>query len=190
MNRFAAHRGSIAANLFTGTARSHRGNLAASLKLEKLYASPVLFSGLASLALSKTEVNIIDQHYMNTIRALIKCHSGTPQPFVLFLSGSLPGKAVLHLRQLSLFSMVTRLPKNPLFTRAKHILTTGSPTSNSWFWTIRDICLQYGLPHPLIMLENPLRKETFKRLAKSHVIDFKPEVHSLSRPHPILWTPG
>ena len=85
MNRFAAHRGSIAANLFTGTARSHRGNLAASLKIEKLYAAPVLFSGLASLVLSKTEVNLIDQHYMNTLRALIKCHSGTPQPFVATL---------------------------------------------------------------------------------------------------------
>ena len=208
MNRFAAHRGSIAANLFTGTARSHRGNLAASLKIEKLYAAPVLFSGLASLVLSKTEVNLIDQHYMNTLRALINCHSGTPQPFVLFLSGSLPGKAVLHLRQLSLFSMVTRLPKNPLFTRAKHILTTGSQSSKSWFWDIRDICLQYGLPHPLTLMENPLTKETFKRLVKSHVTDFwekklrkeaaplssltyfRPEFHSLRRPHPILWTPG
>ena len=139
MNRFAAHRGSIAANLFTGTARNHRGNLAASLKIENLYASPVLFSGLASLALSKTEVNLIDQHYLNTIRALIKCHSGTPHAFVLFLSGSLPGKAVLHLRQLSLFSMVTRLPNNPLFTRAKQILTSGSPSGKSWFWDIREI---------------------------------------------------
>ena len=57
------------------------------------------------------------------------------------------------------------------------------------------------------LLEHPLSKEAFKKLAKSAVIDywerklrgeaallpslvyFKPQYHSLKKNHPILWTP-
>ena len=205
LKRFSAHRKALAAILFAGTARNHRGNLAASLQTEKTYASPVLFSGLGSLVLSKSEVNMIDHHHISTLRKLLKTHAGTPQVFVLFLSGSLPGKALLHLRQLSLFSMITRLPDNPLFSRAKHALTTYPSTGKSWFTEIRRICQLYSLPHPLVLLTNPVDKNKFKRLVKSKVTDyweqklrkeaaeltsvpyFKPRFMSLSSPHPI-WT--
>ena len=64
------------------------------------------------------------------------------------------------------------------------------------------------MPHPLALLERPLSRERFKKLAKSLVISywevklrgeaallpslkyFKPEFHSLPTPHPTLWTPG
>ena len=39
--------------LSSGGPKGHFGNQAASLKIEKLYASPVLYNGLASLVLSK-----------------------------------------------------------------------------------------------------------------------------------------
>ena len=207
LKRFSAHRGALAAILFTGLARSHRGNTCASLKIHKTYALPVLLSGLGSLVLSKAEVNMLDQHYLTTIRYLIKTYNGTPQAFILFMAGSLPGKALLHLRMLSIFSMITRLPNDPLFFRAKYVLTVAPSSWKSWFSVIRDINLQYGLPHPLTLLEQPLSKEKFKKLAKSLVTDywetqlrdaaaplpslayFKPEFHSLHKPHPILWTP-
>ena len=120
-----------------------------------------------------------------------------------FLAGSLPGRALLHLRQLSLFCMITHLPKNnPLLLRAKHALLTGTKQCKSWFLIIRDICLLYSLPHPLTMLDNPPKKETFKKLAKAYVISywekklraeaallpslafFHPEFHSLCTPPP------
>ena len=81
-----------------------------------------------------------------------------------------------------------------------------NPTSRSWFWQIRDICLLYGFPHPLKLLEKTLSREAFKKLARSLVVSywetklrdeassldslsfFKPEFHSLAHPHPILWT--
>ena len=158
-NRFAAHRKALAANLFSGTARNHRGNIAASLQCEKTFASPVLFSGLGSLVLSKYEANMIDQHCLRTCRNILKIHPGTPQSVILFISGSLPGKAQLHLKQLSLFSMITRLPDDPLFSRAKYVLTTARvPHSRSWFFGIRDICQLYSLPHPLELLTDPLPK--------------------------------
>ena len=124
LNRICAHKKALGAVLFCGAARSHRGNLAGAVKIEKLYGMPVLFSGLASLVLSKSEENLIDQHYSRTLQDLIKAHDRTPRSFVLFISGSLPGVALLHLRQLSLFSMMSRLPGDPLNARAKHVRHT------------------------------------------------------------------
>ena len=208
LNRFTAHRKSLAANLFAGSARSHRGNLVACLKLEKTYSLPVLLSGLGSLLLSKAEVRMIDQHYSNVLKNLLKTHPGTPKAFVLFLAGSLPGTALVHLRHLSLFSMITRLPNDPLHKRAVYALTSAPPSWRSWFSNIRDICLQYRLPHPLTLLRNPVTKDQLKKLCKTQVIDywqrvlrhevaqlsslkyFKAQFHSLATPHPIIWTPG
>ena len=208
LNRFAAHKRALGSVLFSGAARGHRGNLAAVMKIEKLYAVPVLLSGTASLVLSKSEENMIDQHYICTLRNLLKVCKSTPRSFVLFMCGSLPASALLNLRQLSLFSMVCRLPNDPLYARAVYSLTVAKPSSRSWFKKIRDTCHMYGLPHPLILLRNPLPKETFKKMIKSHVMNyweetlraeasllpslnlFNPYFHSLASPHPLLTTPG
>ena len=176
--------------------------------MEKLYGLPVLFSGVASLVLNPTDINLINQHYKKVLSNLLKLHRGTPAPFIYFVAGSLPGQAILHLRQLSLFSMICYLQEDPLHKRAKKSLTSCSKSAKSWFTQIRDICLQYDLPHPLRLLETPISKQRLKKLAKSKVIDywetklranttslnslsyFKPEFHSLLHAHPILWTAG
>ena len=208
MKRILSHKKALRATLSSGLARSHRGNVAASIRIQNLYGTPVLFSGLSSLVLSKAEINLVEQHFKSIIQNLLKLHPGTPQSFLMFMSGSLPATAILHLKQLSLFSMISRLPGDPLNILARKVLSTSKPSSKSWFWQVRDICLLYLLPHPLQFLDEPLPKIRFKKLAKSHIIDywekklrseasllpslafFRPEFHSLSKPHPIVWTPG
>ena len=104
--------------------------------------------------------------------------------------------------------MICHLQDDPLHARAKYVLTCLSSAKKSWFSQVRDICLFYGLPHPLDLLNSPLPKESFKKLSKSLILDywetkfrgdasgldsllyFKPEYHSLSKPHPLLWTAG
>ena len=109
---------------------------------------------------------------------------------------------------LSIFGMICRLPENILHIHAVNIYSSSTPSSNSWFNRIREICLQYLLPHPLILLKSPLPKDMFKRLAKKHVIDyweqllraeaavldslvfFKPAFYSLQASHPLWSTAG
>ena len=67
LHRIVSHKKAIAAILFTVIAANHRGNLAAAVKLEKLYCLPVFLSGTASLVISSAETNMISQHYKNTI---------------------------------------------------------------------------------------------------------------------------
>ena len=68
------------------------------------------------------------------------------------------------------------------------------------------LCKQYGLPHPLTLLQKPFEKTTFKSLIKLKISDywqtqyrkksadlsslryFKPDFMSLLKPHPILKT--
>ena len=176
VKRITAHKAALSAVAPAGLSRNHRENPAASLRIHQLYATPVLFSGLASLALSNPEVKIIDAHYRSTIQNLQRLHQNTPRGVIYFLAGSLPGEAILHKKQLSLFSMICHLPSDPLAKHAAFTLSELSPSCKSWFFQIRDICMQYGLPSPLQLLQNPVPKERFKNMVK---LKFQNYWHSL-----------
>ena len=118
---------------------------------------PVLCWCLASLLYS--EVNIIANHYKTTLESIQKLHQRTPAPVIFFLAGSLPGPAILHIRQLTLYSMICRLTEDPLNLHARYILSSAKKSTNSWFHQIRNLCLLYKLPHPLGLLDNPPKKE-------------------------------
>ena len=185
-------------------ARHHRGNPAASLRVEKLYGLPVLLSGVAALTLLKSELDTLSFHYKETLQGLLRLHRKTPDCVVFFLGGSLPLPALLHIKQLVLFCMILNLPNNILNTIARYKLTRNSDCNRSWFSNIKSLCFQYNLPHPLLLLDYPPDKEDFKKAVKSKVQDFwqgklrhdasvlsslkffHPEYMSLSSPHP-LW---
>ena len=203
LNSISSHKKALGSVISAGLARGHAGNPAASIRVEKLYGTPVLMSGLESLFLEKSQINLLDSHYKITLENLQRLHPKSPRSFVLFLSGSLPAAAILRKRQFSLFSMICLLPKDPLNIHARHILT--HPAQKSWFCQIREICELYNLPTPLSLLQNPMSKDSFKKLVKTKVLDswqdklrkeaapldslkyFKPGFMSLHRAHP-LWT--
>ena len=201
--RLSAHIRAVRSIAPAGVARAHNGNPAASLRLERLYGCPVLLSGLASLALTSAEVAVVHQHYKVNLERLLKLHRNTPECVVMFLAGSLPATALLHLRNLSLLGMIARLgPSNILHQHGLHILLS-SRREKSWFTSVRLVCLQYSLPDPLLILQAPSSKETWKRFTKSKVLDFwekkfqaqaallpslesfKSSYMSLTTPHPL-----
>ena len=169
LGRVTAHNRALGAVLHAGSSKSHCGNPAASLRVDRLYGVPVLLSGIAALVLKKTELEIIDHHHKQTIERLLKLLPGTPQYVSLFLAGSHGGTALVHLRQLSLFGMICRLPENVLNGHARHTLTVSKPSSKSWFIQIRALCLLYDLPHPITLLDWSLGKEEYKKMIKQHV---------------------
>ena len=125
--------------------------------------------------------------------------------WVAFLGGGLPGTALVHLKQFSIFGMICRLKDSELHKYGLQVLTSSRSSLNSWFQQIRSLCLLYQLPHPTSLLQDPLSKGKFNKLVKSRIIDywehklrmeaseltsipfFKPEFMSLSSVHPI-WT--
>jgi hypothetical protein len=208
LSRLSAHTRALMAVLPTGMAHSHRGNPAASLRLEKLYGTPVLLSGLAALVLSDSETAIVHHHHKVNLERLQRLLQATPECVVMFLAGSLPGTGILHLRMLGLLGMIARLGQdNILHQHGRHVLLSNSPNkiSSSWFLSIRVISQKYNLPDPLLTLQSPPTHGQWKSMCKSRVIDyyekklraeadllpslefFRPSFMSLSNPHP-LWS--
>ena len=204
VERLSAYKNKLFSVLPAGLALHHHANPAACLRVEQLYALPVLLSGLSALVLSQHETGIITSFHKNTLSRLMKLYDRTPDTAVYFLAGSLPGSALLHLRQLSVFGMICHLEGNILKTLAMNILAEAKPSAKSWFQEIRDICIQYGLPHPISLLENPIKKEAFGKFCRLKVHEYwhlklskeanlsslqylHPGFLSLSLPHPI-WT--
>ena len=206
VKRISAHKKAMASVLSAGLARRHRGNPAASLRVQQLYGTSVLFSGLASLVLTNPEIKIVDLHHQKTVQNIQRLHDKTPRCVVFLLAGCLPGEAILHIKQLTLFAMICHLPSDPLNVHGRKVLVTGSNTARSWFQQIRELCLQYQLQHPLLLLDDPPSKPTFKRLVKAKVVKYwedflrdkasrLPSLHyfiatscSLKSPHPIWIT--
>ena len=134
----------------------------------------------------------------------MKLHQKTPECVVMFLSGTLPATALIHLRMLGLLGMIARLgPNNVLHQRGVHVLMSSS-SMKSWFTHMRSICQEYSLQDPLLILQSPQSKESWKSLTKSKVLDvweqrlrgqaeylkslkyFHPSFMSLTTPHP-MW---
>ena len=204
-NRISSHNKALYSVLPAGLARNHNANPAASLRVEALYALPVLLSGVAPLILSKDDVKVIHSHHKNVLQNIQKLPKNTPESVILFLAGSPGATAHIHLRQLGLFGMICRLPQNILHKIATDKLLTELDNSSSWFIQIRHLCRKYNFPSPLTLLSKPPSKASFKSLVKAKVIDFweifirqdalsksslkyfQPNFMSLQLPHPI-WT--
>ena len=168
-----------------------------------LYGIPVLMSGLGSLVLRKTETVLLGHYIKCNVENLLQLQSSTPECVVFFLAGMLPGKAQLHLKQLSNFGMICRLSDSVLNKHARNVLITSKPSCKSWFFQIRELCILYDLPHPLELLECPSTKTSLKTLIKKKIMShweselsnqselpslayFKPQFMSLKRPHPMV----
>ena len=102
-----------------GLARSHLANPQAGLKVLQLYGDPIMFSGVGALFLNKKEIEILSNQHDTNVRNFQKFYRGTPECFYLLIGGRLPGQAILHQRQLSLFNMISRLDKNNLLVTRK-----------------------------------------------------------------------
>ena len=85
---------------------------------------------------------------------------------VLGSVGILPGSTLLHLRKLSFFGMICRLPTNIIHRHALNIFIRETISNKSWFHQIRDICLQNNLPHPAELLRAQLTKEQAQNLCR------------------------
>ena len=206
--RLSFHRKALFSVLHSGIAKGHRGNPVAALRLEQIYGVPVLLSGLGSLVLKISEINIIESHQRSILRSLLRIPNKTPTPAVYFLAGSLPASALLHMRQFTLLGMISRSNGSVLHSHALNIYSSSKPSPRSWFTQVANLCVKYQLPHPTQFLQRPLEKNQFKSIVKSRILDFwetklrgeavsmstleyfKCDFYSLRKPHYIFSTAG
>ena len=173
-SRLSAHRKAVFGLIGTGFGRHHYANPAISLRIEQIYGSQVLMSGLATIVLTSKEEKLLDQYYKVHLERLLRLHQSTPSCFVFLSAGRLTFSAQLHLKILSVFGQVCRFQNgsNVLTQFAHHIYSSTSPSVNSFFWKVRSICLQYSLPHPLSWLTTKPSKESVRTMGRASVLQY------------------
>ena len=98
LKRITAHKKAMAAICSAGIAKGHRGSPSSALRLQELYGTSVLLSGVASLVLSRKDIEVLENHYSHTIEALQKLHSNIPFAMVYLLAGTLPIEGLINSR--------------------------------------------------------------------------------------------
>jgi hypothetical protein len=129
---------------------------------------------MGSLILSSKEESLLNQQYKVHLQRLLRLHQATPDPVVFFLAGCLPLQAQLHLRMFSLFGQLCRLREgdNFLVEHAMQVYSSASASCKSWFWKLRQLCLQYGLPHPVTWIASQPSKIQVKTMARNAVLEY------------------
>ena len=206
LGRISAHRGAVAGVLHTGLAKGHRGNPVAGLRVHRVYGASRLMSGVNTLVLSSPELGVLHHHYKVSIRQILRLSDKTPECFVMLMAGTLPATALLHLAILSLVGMIARRGPDCILNKIGRAALQGGSGSQSWFNQARHITQKYGLPDPLLVLQQPTTKGRWKSTCRSKVLDcwesqyrgeavhldsllhFKSNYFSLSKPPRILAT--
>ena len=95
----------------------------------------------------------------------------SPIPALHFLLGELPIEAVLHIRTLGLFHNIWSNPNTNVFRIGLYILMMRKENSTTWFHHIQLLCMTYGLPEPLLLMQTspPLNKSDWNDMVKTRV---------------------
>ena len=113
----------------------------------------------------------ISLFHRKILRGFLKLSQSSPIPSLHFLLGEIPIEAKVHLNTFSLFHTIWSNPHTTAHKVMKYILRMSNNSSVTWSIHVRLLCLLYGLPDPLHLLENEAvwPKEKWKTLTKTRV---------------------
>ena len=135
----------------------------ACTKLVHTFVLPRLLYGLEAAILTKTQIQQLTTFHRQLLRRIQGLPDSTAVSACHLLSGTIPVEGALHLKQLSLFTAVTRLEAtNPLHQVATRQLAIKSNTSRSWFSNVVQMSEDYGIDAHH-MLQHPSPKLPWKR---------------------------
>ena len=112
--------------------------------------------------LQKKDLSKLDNYYRCLLRQIQGLPSNVSSEAVYILLGTVPVKAHLHRRILSLLGSIARLgPSNPLYQVAARQLAVKTPEAKSWSSQARRIGELYGIDIDTAVL-HPWLKITWK----------------------------
>ena len=135
----------------------------ASVKLCNTYVKPRLLHGLEATIITDAQLSQIDVYYKSLLRQIQSLPQNVATPAIYLLSGSIPVKAHLHMRYMSMFGAIARLDlNNPLRQVATRQLAVKDDVSKSWFSRVNTLGALYHINiHQAI--SNPWPKVVWKR---------------------------
>ena len=106
------------------------------------------------------------------MRGFLKLSKSSPIPALHFLLGELPAEGILHIRTLCLIHTIWSNPSCTIHDMVTYILKMCATNSTTWSNHVQLLCLKYGLPSPLSLLQSfpPASKESWNTLVKTRVM--------------------
>ena len=143
----------------------------ASRKVVVSYVLPRLLYGLEVLVLTKTHIATLERTYCNMLRKLLSLREGTASTAVYLMMGLPPLEAEIHIRVLTTFGSITRMPLcSPMRCLAMRQLSTDAVTTG-WFRFVAGVAAKYDIENILLSsLLAPWRKEDWKSFCKETVL--------------------
>ena len=149
LGRIAAHKKASYLIKYASCSSNNLTNLYANIRAEMSFCTPVLLSGLPSLKINTTNMNILDNYYKGSLKKILRLPVDTPDPFVYLISGCLPISAIIHLRQLALIVQLNQLgPSHTSYIHAILTLTSSPIPKWSWWHNVSLMCQKYNIPPP------------------------------------------
>ena len=161
-------------SLFTllGPALSFKCKLSplVQLHLWRTYSLPVLMSGLSALPIRPRIMKPLQAFHNKILRGFLKQSYNSPVASLFFLCGELPIEARLHLDLLNLFHNIWSNPGTKIYEIVMYIVKMVSESSTTWSYHIRQVCLKYGLPDPINLLQYAaVPRSAWKELVRTRV---------------------
>ncbi|KAK3097462.1 hypothetical protein FSP39_009833 [Pinctada imbricata] len=143
------------------------------IHLLKVYVIPVLLYGLEIQLPTENECKALDNMLKRTLKQILSLPTNTADPAPYILSGILPPEGSIHIRALTFFGNICRLPHDSLEKRiATRQLAIKGALSNSWFVQIQRILVKYDLPNAHQILQDPPSKSNWRGTVLQHVNNY------------------
>jgi hypothetical protein len=156
----------------------------------RTYVLPTLLYGMEALVLSDSEISQLELYHRKNLRMIQHLPQSTASCALLLLTGQTPIEAQIHIKVLSLYRNVVdpEVANAPsLYTRSLIMRQLGMKEDNapSWVAYVRRLLRQYDLPNCYTLLEDPPRKQQWKKQLKEAVFKYwanllRDEAHSMS----------
>ena len=144
----------------------------ASFKIINTYITPRLLHGLEATILTTSDIALLDKFHRKLLRQIQGLPESTATEAVYLLLGALPIEALWHMRILTLFGSICRLPQNhQLYRLSMRQLAVRHNNRYSWFTQLSRIADKYDI-NVYKQILFPWPKQAWKTYIKGVITDY------------------
>ena len=138
------------------------------------YYQPSFLYGTDTMTLNQGDIDCLEIKYRKTLKCLLSLPDCTVSAAVYLCMGVLPAQAQRDVDILALYGQLAMCDQEAQTIRkiVEHSLTFYGVNFPGWSGLVRRTCLFYGLPDPLLYLQNPWRPDRWRNHCKKIVVGY------------------
>ncbi|CAC5367675.1 unnamed protein product [Mytilus coruscus] len=141
-----------------------------AIQLFRTFVQPILTYGLEVILPTSQNLLKLEKFQKKILKQILSLPISAPDPSIYILSGILPIEAQIDQKSLNLFNNICNQNEENLEKKiARRQLIAKNEESNSWFIAIKRVLFKYDLHSPIILLNDPPTKYSWKKSVRSAI---------------------